>query len=405
MTDVLAPRDADDVLDAVAESLATGRPVDVVAAGSKRNFGRPCETACELDVSALSGIDLYEPDELVVGMGAATPLVALEAALEAERQMLSFEPPDLGPVLGAPAGQSTVGGVLACNLSGPRRIMAGAARDHFLGFNAVSGRGEAFKSGGRVVKNVTGFDLSKLIAGSFGTLAVLTHVVLRVLPSPEDERTVLIAGLADAQAVSAMSAAMNGPYDVSGAAHLPAPVASASANEAVSGLGASTTAIRIEGPAPSVEARTRAVSALVSEFGPTHVLDRAQSGSLWREVRDVSYFAADGRQVWRISVAPAAGAGVGGQIAAATNGTVFYDWAGGLVWLAIPALDDAGHETIRGAIRDIGGHATLVRADPEVRAAVSVFQPQPAPLAALAARIKDSFDPRHVLNPGRMAQV
>ena len=205
--------------------LATGRSLEVVAAGSKRNFGRSCEATRELELSALSGIDLYEPDELVAGMGPATPLAALEAALEANRQMLAFEPPDLGPLLGAPAGRGTIGGALACNLAGPRRIKAGAARDHILGFSAVSGRGEAFKSGGRVVKNVTGFDLSKLMAGSFGTLAVLTHVVVRALPSPDDERTVLISGLADAQAVSAMAAAMNGPYDVSGAAYLPAPVA------------------------------------------------------------------------------------------------------------------------------------------------------------------------------------
>ena len=405
MTDVLAPRDADDVLAAVADSLATGRSLEVVAAGSKRNFGRSCEATRELELSALSGIDLYEPDELVAGMGPATPLAALEAALEANRQMLAFEPPDLGPLLGAPAGRGTIGGALACNLAGPRRIKAGAARDHILGFSAVSGRGEAFKSGGRVVKNVTGFDLSKLMAGSFGTLAVLTHVVVRALPSPDDERTVLISGLADAQAVSAMAAAMNGPYDVSGAAHLPAPVASASANEVVSGLGAAATAIRIEGTAPSVEARTRAVSERAYTFGPTHALGPAQSRSLWREVRDVSFFAAEGRQVWRISVPPAAGAGVGGRVAAATEGTVFYDWAGGLVWLAIPALGDAGHETVRGAIEDCGGHATLVRAGPDVRARVPVFQPQPAPLAALAARIKESFDPGHVLNPGRMVQA
>ncbi len=405
MTDILSPRDAGVVLAAVADSLAIGQPVEVVAAGSKRNLGRPCEVARELDLSALSGIDLYEPDELVVGMGAATPLAALEAALEANRQMLAFEPPDLGPLLGEPAGRGTVGGVLACNLSGPRRIMAGAARDHFLGFNAVSGRGEAFKSGGRVVKNVTGFDLSKLIAGSFGTLAVLTHVVLRALPSPDDECTVLIAGLADARAVAAMSAVMNGPYDISGAAHLPAAVARVSSNEAVSGLGAAATAIRIEGPAPSVAARMRAVGDLASTFGPTQALGPPQSRSLWREVRDVSFFAADARQVWRISVPPATGAGVGGRIANATGGTVFYDWAGGLIWLAIPALADAGHETVRGAIRDTGGHATLVRAGPDVRAAVPVFQPQPAPLAALTERIKDSFDPRHVLNPGRMAQA
>ena len=163
--------------------------------GSKRAIGRPAQTDLTLDLSALSGITLYEPEELVLSAKAATPLAEIEALVAAKGQQLAFEPMDYATLLGGVAGRGTIGGALAANLSGPRRIKAGAARDHFLGFSAVSGRGETFKSGGRVVKNVTGYDLCKLIAGSWGTLAAMTEVTIKVLPAAETEETLLIRGL------------------------------------------------------------------------------------------------------------------------------------------------------------------------------------------------------------------
>src|SRR5438309_7075672 len=223
-----APADLDELRDAIGEALAVEEPLEVVAGGSKRGFGRPLQLPRLLDLSRLAGIRAYQPSELVLTAGAATPIEEIDAALAEAGQMLAFEPPDLGALFGLPAavaGRRTLGGALACNLSGPRRIKAGAARDHFLGFRGVSGRGEVFKAGGKVVKNVTGYDLPKLMAGSYGTLAALEEVTIKVLPRPETACTVMLCGLDPAPAVQRLSRALASPHEVSGAAYLPAPLA------------------------------------------------------------------------------------------------------------------------------------------------------------------------------------
>ncbi len=407
MTETLTPGTAGQVLETVQWAAAEETPLEVMGAGSKRAYGRPSPAAHRLDLKALSGIELYEPMELVMSAKAATPLADIDAALAENRQQLGFEPTDMGPLLGAGAGAGTIGGAVICNLSGPGRVKAGAARDHILGFHAVSGRGGMFKSGGRVVKNVTGFDLSKLMAGSFGTLAVMTDVTVKVVPEPEETRTVLVLGAGDAQAVKAMSEALNSAFEVSAAAHLPAGVAAVTAVASVAAAGKAVTALRVEGPEPSVVYRAEALKVLLDAYGSLEELDAGESLAFWRQVRDAAFFAADGAgeaqaQVWRLSVPPAEGAAVAARILDALDGRVFYDWGGGLLWLALAPRPDGGHEAVRAAIGNGGGHATLVRAGADVRAAVPVFQPQPEPLARLTARVKEAFDPKGVLNPGRM---
>jgi glycolate oxidase FAD binding subunit len=291
--------------------------------------------------------------------------------------------------------------VLAANLAGPRRIKAGAARDHFLGATAVSGRGETFKSGGRVVKNVTGYDLCKLLAGSFGTLAAMTEVTIKTLPRPETEDTVIVLGLDDARAGQAMSLAMGSACDVSGAAHLPANLV-----QHFDGLYAveAATLLRLEGVAPSVMHRKAALTALLASFGPVEHIGESHSRSLWKSLRDVKAFTATGvygdQPLWRISTAPARGH----EAAAALpkDARRFYDWAGGLIWIAMPSSDDGGAALIRKAVAAAGGHATLIRAPAAVRAAVDVFEPQHGALADVTRRVKEGFDPKGVLNPGRM---
>src|SRR5450759_2980748 len=221
MTDILKPRDAKEVEDAVRWALGDDKALEVAGPGTTRSLGRPSPNDLTLDLSGLSGVTLYDPDELVLSAKAGTPLAEIETLLDANNQQLAFEPMDYGPLLGGSAGQGTLGGAIATNLSGPRRIKAGAARDHFLGVTAVSGRAETFKSGGRVVKNVTGYDMCKLLAGSWGTLAAMTDITVKVLPKAETEATVIVEGLDDARACAAMAAAMGSSCDVSGAAHLP----------------------------------------------------------------------------------------------------------------------------------------------------------------------------------------
>jgi glycolate oxidase FAD binding subunit len=404
VADTLKPRDAKEVEDAVQWALGRGRSLEVVGHGSKRRLGRPAQTDLTLDLSGLSGVTLYEPEELVLSAKAGTPLGDIHALVAARGQMLAFEPMDYGPIFGAAGGSGTIGGALAANLSGPRRIKAGAARDHFLGFSAVSGRGETFKSGGRVVKNVTGYDLCKLMAGSWGTLAALTEVTIKVLPQPETEETLAILGLDEARAVTAMSVAMGSPCDVSGAAHLPPAVAESVVGDAA--RRGAVTALRIEGVAASLPHRRQVLEATLKPYGALLALAEPDSAAFWQRLRDAAPFAADSASeespLWRISTAPAQGADLGAMIASRAEARLLHDWAGGLIWAALTPSPDAGAALVRAAVKARGGHATLVRAGAAVRAAVDVFEPQPPALAALTRRVKESFDPQRILNPGRM---
>jgi glycolate oxidase FAD binding subunit len=404
VTDNLKPRDADEVVAVIGEALANGRRLEVIGRGSKRRIGRPAQWDATLDLSGLSGVTLYEPAELVLSARVGTPLAEIEALLAASRQEFAFEPMDYGRLLGVEPGLTTLGGAIAANLSGPRRIKAGAARDHFLGVAAVSGRGERFKSGGRVVKNVTGYDLCKLLAGSWGTLAAMTDITVKTLPSAETAETVVVFGLDDAAACKLMSAALGSFADVSAAAHLPP--ATAGRVPEVAGAGPAATAFRLEGVAPSVKQRRAILEALAAPFGALSRLDAPATASLWRAIRDVEPFAAAGpagdRDVWRISTTPAEGASVGRALVETCDAELLYDWGGGLIWAALPPTDDAQAVAVRAPLAAAGGHATLIRAPAAVRAATGVFTPQPPTLAALAERVRQSFDPKGVLNAGRM---
>src|SRR3954468_20143255 len=312
MTDILKPRDAKDIEAAVQWALAEGKTLEIVGHGLKRGIGRAAQWDLSLDLSALSGVTLYEPEELILSAKAGTPIAQIEKLLAENNQELAFEPIDYGPVFGADPVRGTIGGVLGANLSGPRRIKAGAARDHFLGVTAVSGRGETFKSGGRVVKNVTGYDLCKVLAGSYGTLAAMTDVTVKVLPRAETEQTVLVLGLNDADAIRAMTAAMSSSNDVSGAAHCPATTSAAIQAEATKAV----TLLRLEGVAPSVAHRRRALEALLKPFGEITLLEEGASRDAWRVMRNVMPFTGGARALWRISVAPSRGPEVAAALGA-----------------------------------------------------------------------------------------
>lgn len=404
MSEPLRPRDARQVEEAISWALGQGKALELIGHGSKRAIGRAAQWDATLDLSGLSGVTLYEPEELVLSAKAGTPLAQIEALVADKRQELAFEPMDYGPLLGSAIGAATIGGAIAANASGPRRIKSGAARDHFLGFSAVSGRGETFKSGGRVVKNVTGYDLCKLMAGSWGTLAAMTDVTIKTLPKAETEQTILVLGIDAAVARKAMAAAMGSYGDASAAAHLPSAVAANVAETA--SAGAAVTALRLEGVAPSVTQRRAVLEELLAPFGALASLDEAPSRALWRAIRDVTPFAAKGPRgdadIWRISTAPAHGAEVGRKLAERAGAEMLYDWAGGLVWAALPRSDDAYADLVHTTVAAVGGHATLIRAPAAVRAKVAVFTPEPPPLSALTQRVRKGFDPHGVLNAGRM---
>ena len=401
MADILNPRDEVDIVEALVWAAAEGKTLEVVGHGSKRAIGRAAQTDLTLDVSAISGIDLYESDELILSAKAGTPVAEVEKILADSGQELAFEPMDYGPLLGGKAGRGTLGGLIAANVSGPRRLKAGAARDYSLGVQAVSGRGERFKAGGRVVKNVTGYDLSKLLAGSWGTLAVLTQLTIKVLPRAEDVATILVHGLDDARGSEAMSAAMGSSSEVSAAAHLPKFAASRMPVASIAGAGSAVTALRVEGISVSVAFRLKRLEEILHPYGPLATLGADESRTFWRAVRDAVPLAdSTERAVWRISVAPTDGPKVGAALVATTRAEIFYDWAGGLIWAEMPTAI-AEEAAVRAAVAG-KGHALLIRAAPAVRASAHVFEPLDPALAALSRRLKDSFDPKGILNPGRI---
>jgi glycolate oxidase FAD binding subunit len=385
---LIQPGTEAEVAAAVLDARAAKAPLSIEGGGTKRGLGRSSQTDRTLSLNGLSGITLYEPSEMVIGAWAGTPLAEVQKTLDAKGQMLAFEPMDYCPLLGS-MGEPTIGAVAACGITGPRRIMAGGARDALIGVRFVNGRGEIIKNGGRVMKNVTGLDLVKLQAGAFGTLGVLTEVIFKVIPRPERVATLVLEGLDNAQAIRAMAAALQSPFEVTGVAHKPGNILP----------GDSMTYLRIEGFAEQIAYRTGELRKVLAAFGPLEPLSGDWTAKIWPHLRDGGKLVElNLPYVWRCSVAPDKGA----LLAQDTGGTAFFDWAGGLVWLGFKQADETRAASINTAAARHGGYATLVKAPDEFRARVNVFQPLDPAIQKLQAGLKASFDPDGILNPGRM---
>ncbi len=386
---ILSPTTESDIVAAISDARAKRTSLAIQGGGTRKNLGRPAQAERTLSLAAMDGIVFYEPAEMVFCARAGTPVATIEKMLAERGQMLPFEPMDHRRLYGG-AGAPTIGAVAACNISGPRRISHGAARDSLIGLKLVNGAGESIKTGGRVMKNVTGLDLVKLSSGAFGALGVLTEATFKALPRPETSATLIIRNLDDSRAIAALSQALGSPFEVSGAAHLPA---GAGAPEA-------RTLLRVENFKSSVDYRLGELRKLV---GGDIVLADDETRALWRDIGDCAMFAApDDRAVWRISTAPSRGPDLVRLVQKGGAVAHFFDWGGGLIWLAVDAADDAREKDVRAATAACGGHATLVRAPDELRARIDVFQPLPEPMMKLSRAIKTSFDPDGILNPGRM---
>jgi glycolate oxidase FAD binding subunit len=380
----LRPTTPAELADAIAQAAAAGTALEIRGGGSKAAVGADRDAAI-LDMRAFAGVVDYDPPELVLTVKPGTPLAEIEALVEAEGQMLAFEPWDHGPLFGRPAGEATIGGVVAAGVSGPRRLTAGGARDHLLGFAAVSGRGEAFVAGAKVVKNVTGYDLPKLMAGSWGRLAAMTELTLKVLPRPRTQATMVIEGLTDAQAHAAMARAMGSHAEVCAATHLPAEI----------NQGRAVTALKLQGFEPSVAARCALLPDLLIDHGAARTIDAAEADGLWDRVRSVAPLA-DATMLWRVNVPPSGGCAVVRALEP-LGARWYFDWAGGLIWIAF----DGNPETVRAAAAAAGGHAMLVRAPAALRATTPFQHPRASGVAALEARVRRAFDPKDVFETGR----
>ncbi|WP_336951713.1 FAD-binding protein [Sphingobium aromaticivastans] len=380
---MMTPNCEADVMACVADAVAQDRKLAIAGAGSKAAFGAPVESD-GLSLAALSGVVAYDPAELVLTVRPGTLLKDIQALVASERQMLAFDPFDHGPIYGAPVGAATIGGVIAAGAAGSRRLSAGGARDHLLGLRAVSGRAELFVAGGKVVKNVTGFDLPKLAAGSWGRLFAMTELTLKVLPRPETSATLAITGLEGERAISAMAAAMGSQAEVAAAAHRPG-----------AGNAPSLTALRLEGFEPSVAARVQLLSHLLAGHGAVDCLSAEAADSFWSDMRTLAPLGAD-RALWRINIPPSAGAKLTAGLAA-QGADWMLDWAGGLAWVAF----DGDPALVRAHAEGAGGHATLLRASPQARRAVPAFHPPAPGLGALEQRVRRAFDPLGIFETGR----
>ena len=389
MPEILKPANEAETASIVKEIVDGGQSLEIIGGGSKAGFGHPSVASHRISTQALTGITLYEPGALTLVAGAGTPLADIERQLAENGQHLPFEPANYADLLGN-SGSPTIGGVVACAISGPRRIQAGACRDSLIGVKFVNGEGEPIKNGGRVMKNVTGYDLVKLLCGSHGTLGILTEVSFKLLPKPECSNALQVFTNDIATAVTAMSAALTSPYDVTGAAYLPHPQ-----DQPPHVL------IRVEGFETSVAYRTKRLKELLAAHGEVDSLDD-DSVRHWTAVREVTPFAGVPGAVWRISVKPTDAPAIANMLATFEETQTLYDWGGGLIWARVPETGDCGNAALRPAVDRVGGHATLVRATEETRAKVPVFHPQHPGIEAISKSIKAGFDPVNGLNPGRM---
>jgi glycolate oxidase FAD binding subunit len=388
MTDaaILTPANEGELSELLASACADRRAVEIIGGGSKVGVGQPQRVTQTISTAKLAGVVDYDPAELVLTVRPGEKLAAIETLLAQSNQMLAFEPFDFGPVFGQAPGASTIGGVIAAGLAGSRRLSAGNVRDHVLGFNAVSGAGQVFKAGGRVVKNVTGYDVSKLMAGSWGRLAVMTEMTLKVLPRPRTTRTLVLRGLSLAAGAQAIARALRSQAELAAAAFAPGE--------------ASLTALRLEGSGPSVEARARLLADLLGAVEP---MDDTEASAFGASVRDGSRLGQGSADdvLWRISTPLSAGGSVA-EYLTGLGGEAMLDWAGGLVWALAPS---AACARVREIAEAAGGHALMVRAPLAVRRAVPALHPEAPGVAALSARVKAAFDPNGILDPQRFSEA
>ncbi|MCT4656835.1 MAG: FAD-binding protein [Cohaesibacter sp.] len=399
MTERLTPSCAAEAADIIKNAVDSRSPLIVQGAGTKVAIGAPVSAEKTISSIALDGIRLYEPSELVIAARAGTPIEAVTAELAKNGQRLAFDPVTYQGLL-ASEGKPTIGGLAAANLSGPRRIAFGAARDSLIGIEMINGKGEIIKNGGRVMKNVTGYDLTKLVCGSWGTLGLLTEVFFKLQPMPETELTLSFSGLDDEKAIALLCDAMGSPFEVTSAAHLPA---------SQGGTGAeSQTILRIEGFEASLTYRSGELEDLLSDYGAPQRLEEEESKALWAQVADVSALKAqDEDLVWKLSLKPSNGPKMGAWLREQLGAKLLYDWSGGLVWASIDpaqAGEDGGAKRIREKLATLGGHATLIKGPQDLRSRMSSFQPQNGGLAQLSKAAKLSFDPYGLFNPGRMSE-
>jgi glycolate oxidase FAD binding subunit len=397
------PDDETELSELVVQANSERLVLEVCGNRTKRDLGHPIRANRRVSSLKMNGVIHYVPSEMLISVSCGTPLDEIEALLDQNSQELPFEPCRLDRfVLPDNHGSSpTIGGIVATNASGPRRILRGALRDHLLGIRGVNGRGEVFKAGGRVLKNAAGYDMPRALAGSWGTLAILSEVTLKVQPKAEETRTLIFLGLSDETAISTLCRAMGTPYEVSATLHLQEPLVRRFPNQDVANIGKALTALRLENFSATVEARAVKLCRLFKPFGTIYELDDVRSRMFWNDARNLGCFAGDA-PLWRISVAPHLAAKLANVLKNHMECRMAFEWSGGLIWLELEPSSDANATLLRRLIAEFQAEAQLIRAPAKTRAEIDVFQPLAEANMRLIRGIKEAFDPQRVLNPERM---
>lgn len=403
MADIYMPRNEAELADLVHSAKAGGHALEVCGFRSKREAGRPLTPAAVVSTAKMFGITHFDPAERTISARAGTPLHEVESELARQNLELAFEPADFGRIYGPDSLAATLGAVAAMNISGPRRILRGSARDHIIGIRAVNGEGTVIQSGGHVAKNGAGVDLSKGLCGSWGTLAIMSELTFKVQPRAEESRTLALLGLPDEAAVGVMSEAVGTPYEVSGTIHLQSDLVKRLSDPDTAAAGAALTAIRLEGSRQSVAYRAERLRRELSPFGEIYDVGKRASSNFWRDIRACSFLSSDfDKPLWRITVAPSKAARIVRALAAFFPVSAAYEWAGGLVWLETPPSSEASVTELRRVLAEFEADSMLMRGPRPVRSSIEVFHPLPLAKMKLVQAIKKAFDPACVLSPGRM---
>jgi len=375
-------------------------PLEINGLKSKKKIGRNFQSEKTLDLSNYSGIIEYKPEELYIKVKSGTPIKKIISELDKNNQQLAFEPSDFGFIFSGNSNEGTIGGVISTNFSGPRRFKSGSARDHLLGFQGVNGKGETIKSGGTVVKNVTGYDLCKLLSGSFGTLAVLTELSVKVLPKPESNKTLIVNNPHLKKALEYFDTALSSSADPSGGVFYPEFFRKNFTFNDLTQEGA-LIGLRVEGPLNSVEHRVKKLckelDVMNNEFS---VLDQEQSNIFWEKTRKLQVFTSLQESLLRV-VVPVSETFDVIQKLKRYKINYFLDWGGSLIWLQIEEINTKMLKEIKEIIQKAAGYLTVIKVEEDMKATIDIFTVDPIKYK-ISEKIKKSFDPKRILNPGKM---
>ena len=399
-SDILKPENENDLQQIIKYCYKKGLPIEIVGTGTKNKIGKKLQCAKILDMSNISGIIEYKPEELYITVKAGTPIKTVQDELKKNNQHIAFEPINFSEIFKKDLNEGTVGGTLSCNFSGSRRFRVGSARDHILGFKGYNGMGEKIKSGGIVVKNVTGYDLSKLITGSFGTLMTLSEITLKVLPIAPDTKTIIISSLPMEHSMGIMGSALSSSNDPSGAIYYPNNLRDSFVFNDLTHPG-SITGIRVEGTKISTEKR---IDKLFNDLSladkKTTILDSTQSDIFWEYTRALKVFSKSEKNILRAVVPPSETVNLMNRLKT-FHPSYFIDWGGSLIWLELDYLSNQKIDQIRSRIVEAGGYLTVIKSSENIKSSSEIFTIDPIKFK-ISQNLKKSFDPKRIFNPGKM---